>query len=70
MLEAVANPKLFIPLGDDFRWDDPTEISDQFSNYKKIMDYVNNNPSLHAEIRFATLTEYFAAVRADVSNHK
>ena len=31
---------MFIPLGDDFRWDSADEANKQFSNYKQLFDHV------------------------------
>ncbi|XP_066922208.1 alpha-mannosidase 2-like isoform X2 [Clytia hemisphaerica] len=50
------------PLGDDFRYDKEFEVREQFSNYEKLMNYVNSHPELNAEIKFGTLQDYFHAV--------
>ncbi|XP_065648890.1 alpha-mannosidase 2 isoform X2 [Hydra vulgaris] len=50
------------PLGDDFRYDKVFEVLAQYTNYEKIMEYVNSHPELNAEIRFGTLKDYFQAV--------
>ena len=55
------------PLGDDFRYDSSREWDLQYTNYKKIMNYVNDHPELNAEIKFGTLEDYFTSVRADVT---
>ena len=52
------------PLGDDFRWDSQREIDHQFTNYYKLMDYINSHPELHASVQFGTLSDYFDALRA------
>ena len=52
------------PLGDDFRWDSQREIDHQFTNYYKLMDYINSHPELHASVQFGTLSNYFDALRA------
>ena len=44
-----------------YRWDGGREWDDQYTNYQKIMDYVNADPSLNAEISWGTLTDYFHA---------
>ena len=54
---------LLIPLGDDFRWDSDREWDAQYQNYKKIMDYVNADESLNAEIHWGTLSDYFNELR-------
>ncbi len=51
------------PLGDDFRWDSQREIDQQFTNYFKLMDYINSHPELRANVQFGTLADYFDAVR-------
>ena len=54
---------LLVPLGDDFRWDSEKEWDQQYQNYKRIMDYVNNSPDLDAEIHWGTLSDYFNELR-------
>lgn len=56
---------VLIPLGDDFRYSQNTEWEAQHTNYVKLFDYINNEPSLNAEAKFGTLQEYFDAVRAE-----
>ena len=46
---------LFVPLGDDFRWDSGKEFEDQYSNYQLLMDHINSSPHLHAEMAWGTL---------------
>ena len=50
------------PLGDDFRYRTDEEAENQYVNYQKIMDYLNDNVQ-GVQIQFGTLSGYFNAVR-------
>lgn len=54
---------VLIPLGDDFRYSHGTEWDAQYTNYQKLFDYMNNDQQMNVQIHFATLSEYFDAVR-------
>ncbi|XP_065317537.1 alpha-mannosidase 2-like [Gordionus sp. m RMFG-2023] len=54
---------LLVPLGDDFRYKTRKEWTYQMENYLQIMDYLNNHPQYNAKIKFATLSEYFEAIK-------
>ena len=56
------------PLGDDFRYDSAKEWDLQYENYKAIMDYVNANPGLNAEIHWGTLQDYFNEVNKEAGD--
>ena len=56
------------PLGDDFRYDSAKEWDLQYENYKAIMDYVNANPQLNAEIQWGTLQDYFNEVNKEAGD--
>merc|ERR1719495_2832792 len=56
---------LFVPLGDDFRWDSGKEFDDQYLNYKMLMDHINSNKAMHAEVHWGTLSDYFDEVRKE-----
>ena len=53
---------VLVPLGDDFRYQTPKEANDQYTNYKAIMDYVNEHiPGV--TMQFGTLREYFQKIK-------
>lgn len=58
---------VLVPLGDDFRYGHSSEWDAQYTNYQKLFNYMNNNPSLHVEAQFGTLSDYFEAVKAEKS---
>ncbi|KAI6171046.1 Alpha-mannosidase [Aphelenchoides bicaudatus] len=50
---------LLVPLGDDFRYSDTWDWESQYSNYKKLFNYMNNKPEWNINVRFGTLKDYF-----------
>ena len=42
---------LLVPLGDDFRFDTQREVDAQFSNYHKLIDYINSHPEMRMHVR-------------------
>lgn len=56
---------MFIPLGDDFRYTQTSEWEAQRTNYEKLFEYMNNEPSLNVEAKFGTLQEYFDSVHEE-----
>jgi alpha-mannosidase len=54
-----------IPVGDDFRYNKEKEVEQQYTNYKKLIDYINANPVryLNASISFGTPIDYFKAIK-------
>ncbi|VDD92214.1 unnamed protein product, partial [Enterobius vermicularis] len=54
---------LFVPLGDDFRYDIDFEWKQQYSNYKKLFDYMNAKTEWNVHARFGTPNEYFKLMR-------
>lgn len=41
---------LMVPLGDDFRWDTQKEIDGQFSNYMKLIGYMNSHDDMKIQV--------------------
>lgn len=56
---------VLIPLGDDFRYSQSTEWEVQHTNFQRLFDYINNEPSLNIEVKFGTLQEYFNSVHKE-----
>uniref|UniRef100_A0A182YG08 Alpha-mannosidase n=1 Tax=Anopheles stephensi TaxID=30069 RepID=A0A182YG08_ANOST len=53
-----------IPVGDDFRYNKEKEMEQQYTNYKKLIDYINEHrQKYNAEISFGTPVDYFTAIR-------
>ncbi|XP_052888931.1 alpha-mannosidase 2 [Anopheles moucheti] len=53
-----------IPVGDDFRYNKEKEMEQQYTNYKKLIDYINEHrQKYNAEISFGTPVDYFNAIR-------
>lgn len=54
---------VLIPIGDDFRYDYASEWDQQYTNYNKLIHFINNDPKYHATLEFGTLKTYFNEVR-------
>ncbi|XP_064622648.1 alpha-mannosidase 2-like [Lineus longissimus] len=54
---------VFHTIGGDFRFDTPQEWDEQYSNYKRIMKYINGHKEFNMEINFGTVADYFKAVK-------
>ncbi|XP_067680551.1 alpha-mannosidase 2-like [Haliotis asinina] len=50
---------ILVPLGDDFRFDYEVEWDQQYTNYGKLMNYMNNRRDWKINVRFGTLKDYF-----------
>ena len=54
---------LFVPLGDNSRWDSAKKLDSQCTNYQAPVEYINSHPELNAEVRWGTLSDYFTPSR-------
>ena len=52
--QLYKSDTLFIPLGDDFRYDKAEEWDQQFNNYFKMFDYMNAHPEMGVEVSSST----------------
>ena len=57
---------VMIPIGDDFRYDREIEWDQQYLNYAKLFDYMNENWNVRA--RFGTVRDYFTAVEKELAH--
>ena len=54
---------VLMPLGNDFRYDIPEEFDQQYENYEKIAQFINQNRhKYHAQVQWGTLKDYFTEV--------
>ena len=54
---------VLIPLGDDFRYTSDREAQAQYTNYEKLMSYMNSRADMNVNVQFGTLKDYFNLVR-------
>ncbi|CAL8113268.1 unnamed protein product [Orchesella dallaii] len=51
-------------LGDDFQFNEALEWDQQYTNYDKLFQFINNNPQRYnARVQFGTLSQYFKVVK-------
>lgn len=53
--QLFRSPVLLVPLGDDFRYDTKKEVDAQFSNYEKLIAYMNSHPEMNINVSGHTL---------------
>lgn len=61
----------FVPLGDDFRYNREKEVEQQYTNYKKLIDFINGNPARYnnTKISFGLPRDYFAEINKRYQNY-
>lgn len=58
-----AHNVALIPIGDDFRYNKEREVEQQYTNYKRLIDYIMAHPERYqTEIGFGLPRDYFAAI--------
>jgi len=55
---------VLIPLGDDFKYKKPDITRKMMTEYEKMFKYINSHKELGVTIKFSTLGQYFADVKA------
>lgn len=50
--QLYQSNSLLIPLGDDFRYDTKIEWTNQYNNYKRLIENINKNKDLNMEVFF------------------
>ncbi|CAH1395333.1 unnamed protein product [Nezara viridula] len=62
---------VLMPVGDDFRYDHDIEWLQQYTNYKRLFDYINERKNIYnAEIVFGTPADYFKEIRNRMRDFK
>lgn len=54
---------VLVPIGDDFRYNKEREVEQQYTNYKKLIDYINKRKDRYkTDIGFGLPRDYFKAI--------
>lgn len=55
---------VLVPLGDDFRYEYPSEFDSQYINYMKMFNFINSHKEMfNADVSFGTPLDYFNAMK-------
>jgi alpha-mannosidase II len=61
---------VMIPLGQDFMYDTEQEMDAMLTHHEAIHKYINGRPEMGMNIRFGTLSDYWASVKNSVAKGK
>ncbi|KAI6176154.1 Alpha-mannosidase [Aphelenchoides bicaudatus] len=57
--------QLLIAIGDDFFFKEPRDFTENYKNYRQLIDHINTTPGYGMNIKFSTVSDYFEAIRAE-----
>lgn len=64
------NKHLLIAIGDDFFFSEPRDFTENYRNYRLLIEHINSNPQFKMNIKFSTVSEYFKGLRSNNQNHE
>ncbi|CAC5377162.1 MAN2 [Mytilus coruscus] len=56
---------ILVPIGDDFRYDSLHEWDEQYSNYQRLMRYLNSRKDWNINVQFGTVADYFSLLKRE-----
>ncbi|XP_059140338.1 alpha-mannosidase 2x-like [Physella acuta] len=61
---------ILVPIGDDFRYDKEVEWDQQYTNYEKLIHFINSKTEWNTHIQWGTLKDYFKLVKQELDKRK
>lgn len=61
---------ILMPHGDDFRYIEDYDISLNYKNMKRLMDYVNSRKDWNVKMKFGTVADYFEILHSEMRKSK